>query len=294
MKIPREIKNIIRLEKEEKLHEAIDLYLKSIEFGEQSNRLNINNYAHDIERVVVLFGKTKQKDKLIEFLKRIISAYPDYSDVKKWAVRLSKFNVDSNSKEITIKKSDIKKQIADNPTLGKKLNDFKASLPEFNFYYDMPEGMQTFEYINIKHPLPFEKSKQLREYKDAFNIILSKAKIAENENDLKTAIEVYENLVVEEYEVKEPYERLMILYKKLKWKDDESRIIKHSISFFSKLKEKQRENILSIAKKYGMEEKALEYINADKKIFHYGGAFELYNPFPVIKKWEKRLKKIGL
>ena len=105
------------LEKEKKLHESINLYLKSIEFGEQSNRLNINNYAHDIERVIVLFGKTKQKDKLIEFLKRIISAYPDYTDVKKWAVRLSKFNVGSNSKEITIKKSDIKKQIANNPTL---------------------------------------------------------------------------------------------------------------------------------------------------------------------------------
>ncbi len=42
-----------------------------------------------------------------------------------------------------------------------------------------------------------------------------------------------------------------------------------------------------------MTDKALEYINSDKKIFYFGGAFELYNPQKTrIEKWQKRLNKL--
>ena len=63
---------------------------------------------------------------------------------------------------------------------------------------------------------------------------------------------------------------------------------------FTKLKKKQLDYVLSLAKKYGMKKKALEYINQDKKIFYYGGAYELYNPqVNRLKKWNARLQKLN-
>ncbi len=155
----------------------------------------------------------------------------------------------------------------------------------------MPDEMNTFEYLSIRKPVPFEKSVNLRQFKDAFETILNRARIAENENNLKEAIEAYEKLVTEEYEDTEPYERLMIIYKKLRWGDHEKKIIKLAIEFFSNLKETQKNKALILADEFNMTAKALEYINNNKKIFYYGGAFELYNPFPVIKKWHQRLLK---
>jgi len=47
-----------------------------------------------------------------------------------------------------------------------------------------------------------------------------------------------------------------------------------------------------VAKKYGMENKAMEYINANKKIQYYRGVFDLYNPYPIIDNWKQKLAKI--
>ncbi|MBA7478682.1 hypothetical protein ES707_14110 [subsurface metagenome] len=282
------------LEKAGRLNDAIQEYIKAVTFGEQNSRLNINNYAHDIERIIVLYGKTKQKENQIKFLNRVILNYPDYRDTEKWAVRLSKLTSEKLVNITELKPSDIRKQLGSNPTLGKQLQMYKDSLPKFNFYYDMPEGMKTLEYLSIRNPVLFEESAELRKYRESFKSIISKAKIAENEKNLKRAIEIYEKLVVEEYEGKEPYERLMILYRSMEWFEEEKRIIKHAISFFSQLKEMQIKNVICLAREYGMEDKTADYINEKRKIFYYGGAFELYNPFPIIKKWEKRLEKLNL
>ena len=157
----------------------------------------------------------------------------------------------------------------------------------------MPANMQTFEYLRIKNPFPLEKSKQLRKYLNYLESILNRAKAAENEKNLKLAIEIYEKLIVEEFEGKEPYERLMIIYRKLKWVSDEIRILKLAINFFSNLREEQKKYVLKLAEKYNMSDKALEYINSGKNFFYYGGAFELYNPYPVINKWKERLIKLN-
>ena len=283
-----------KLDKTGKNREAINIYLKSIDYGENSNRLNILNYAYDIERVIILYGKTKQVEKQIAFLKKIINTYFDYHDIDKWKIRLSKFTQKNTTiNTLKLKPNDIIGSKAGNPTLGKKFQDFKDSLPDFNFYYDMPKGMHTFEYLNIYKPVPFEKSKKIKEYKKIFNSILSKAKIAENQNNLNVAIEAYTKLIAEEYEGKEPFERLMIIYGKLKWKEREITTIKKAIEFFEKLNETQKIRIISLSKKYGMENKAMEYINANKKIQYYGGAFDLYNPYPIINKWKERLEKLN-
>ncbi|MBO0593937.1 hypothetical protein I2486_21265 [Cellulophaga sp. E16_2] len=279
-----------KLEKSGKLSMAIESYLNAMDFGEKSTKLSINNYSHDIDRIIILYGKTKETENQISFLQRVISTYPEYRDVKKWAVRLSKLTVE-DSKKTDLKPSDITKQIAGNPTIGEQFENFKKTLPEFNFYHDLPAGMQTFEYLRLNKTIPTNKAKDLRNFRESFQIILSKAKIAENHKDYKTAIEAYEKLIIEKYEGKEPYERLMVIYRKLKWSEKEKDVLKRAISFFEKLKEKQKTNVLYLAKKYGMESKALEYLNADKKIQYFGGVFDLYNPNPKIAKWKSQLEK---
>lgn len=78
------------LDKSGKYLEAIKIYNEAILFGENSERMNISNYAHDINRVIILYGKTKQIDLLKKFLERIINDHPDYRDSEKLRVRLSK------------------------------------------------------------------------------------------------------------------------------------------------------------------------------------------------------------
>ncbi len=280
-------------EKNGKLYEAIEFYLKAIEFGENCKKLHINNYAYDIERVLILYGKTKQKGLQIEFLQSMISKHSDYNDLMKWKVRLSGLLKDSSPKVVDINPDQIEMQKPGNPTLGKQYSDFKSELPEFNFYFDLTDGIDTINYQHNDRLVSSEHAKKLKEFRDMITERLNIARIAEHEQHYKSAIEIYEKLVAEEFEVKEPYERLLILYKKLKWKESEIRILKHAISFFTNLREKQRTNVVILAKKYGMETKALEDIQGDKKITYYFGLFDLYNPYPIIKIWESRLNKLN-
>ena len=279
------------LEKEGKLQEAIEEYSKSISFGSDNERLNFNNYAHDIERLIILYNRTKQKEILIKFLEQLIEKYPEYRDAQKWAVRLSSLT-QGKVKATELNPAGINMPIPSNPTLGNRMKTFLESFPKFNFYHDIPVEMNTFEYVSTRKLVPFEKSVDLQKFKDAFETILNRARISENENNLKVAIEAYEKLVAEEYEDPEPYERLMIIYKKIRWVDQEKRIIQLAIEFFSNLRETQKSKVLILAKEFNMTPKALEYINNNKKIFYYGGAFELYNPFPIIDKWHQRLLKV--
>jgi tetratricopeptide (TPR) repeat protein len=282
----------ITLDKQEKFSEALEIFQESIIYGENSEKLNILNYAHDIERAIILYGKNKQIDKQKAFLETVIDRYPDYSNIDEWKIRLSKIaakSITENKTEIT--PSDIITPIPNNPTLGEEYQNYKDSLPEFSFYHNMPDGMQTFEYLNIHNPVPFEKSKKLRDFRESFKSILSDAKIAENQKNYKKAIELYLKVIAEDYEGKEPFERLIIIYNKLKWKTQLIEILEKAIKHFERLKETQENNVISISKKYGMVDKALGYINNDKKIQYYGGAFDLYNPYPIIDKWKQRLEK---
>jgi len=281
------------LENENNYIRAIEVYLESIEFGERSNKLNIANYGYGIERVIILYGKLKQKDYLRQFLERMISTYPDCREAIKWDARLAKITTDNSPNENPkLNVCDIDKPLAQNPTLGSKIQAFKDALPEFNFYYDMPEDMSTGTYLSERNFVPFERMRELGELRQAFKSVMEKAKVAEKRDNVKSAIEAYEKMLVEEYEGREPYERLMILYRKLKWKDEELRVISHAISFFENLRDEQLNYVRTLAEKYGKEDFANEYIEAGMRIQYYGGAFDLYNPFPVIAKWITRLEKL--
>jgi len=178
------------------------------------------------------------------------------------AVRLSKLNSDNTIRTKPDIQIEIKPKNIGETTLGKRLDEFKKTMPEFNFYFDLPAGQDTMGY---NHKVPFEYFSKLRELRDAFNTIKSLAKIAENKGDYAKAIEAYEKLIIEEYEEPEPYERLIIIYSKLKMREKEKESIEKAITFFTKLKEQQKMYVLNLADKYRMTDKALEYINGDKK-----------------------------
>jgi len=82
------------LEKQKKSSEALEIYLQSIGLGERSEQLSINNYAYDIQRAIILYGKLKEFEKLSHFLQDKINRYPDLRDkeIKDWKNRLEKAN----------------------------------------------------------------------------------------------------------------------------------------------------------------------------------------------------------
>ncbi|NJY64317.1 hypothetical protein HC174_16385 [Salinimicrobium sp. CDJ15-81-2] len=78
------------LEKNKDLEKAIETYILSINTGEKSKRLTFNNYAFDIHRVIIVLGKTKQKEQLREFLREKIEKYPTVAESENWKDRLQK------------------------------------------------------------------------------------------------------------------------------------------------------------------------------------------------------------
>ncbi len=81
------------LEREGRLLEAIEVYEECVKQGIESKRIHIYNYAHDIERLFVLYRKTKQKDKEIVFLQDMIKKHPKYNNLHQWQERLDKLTL---------------------------------------------------------------------------------------------------------------------------------------------------------------------------------------------------------
>jgi len=281
----------LQLEKEEKYNEALQVYLSSLIISESDELINILSYAFDIDRAIVLLSKSNQTERLIAFLEEKIEIHASFPDADKWRIRLAKLKA-HKSVSSSFLPADIRIPQASHPTLGERYAVYKKSLPEFNFYFDLPPGADTLSY-HLK--IPFEVSEKLRYFRDEFTSMLNSAKFSEGEGDLKAAIEKYERLIVEDYEGPEPHERLILIYGKLKWAGQEKTSLERAIHYFENLKQSQLEYSLSLARKYNMEEKAFEYINQNKKIFYYMGVFELYNPqTDRLKKWHERLDKLNV
>ena len=254
----------------------------------------LNSFAmHSPDRLRILYKKEKHpKEKIflkefIDFCNKHSIKYPEIFERQ-----LNNTKKDIIKPDLNLRQSDIQKQYPNHPTIGQKLHDIKSKMPEFHFYYDMPEDMQTFEYLWDKNPVSSKMSEAVGNAKEEFVFLLDEAKQAERNGDFKIAIELNQKLIIEGFEDKTPYERLMIIYRKHKWKEEEIKIIEQGINFFTELKEKQKIYILALAKKYNMESKAWEYINSGKKIQYFAGAYDLYNPFTFLNKWKDRLQKL--
>lgn len=283
-----------KLEKSGDLNSAMSLYMENIEYCKHDRYVNkLVNYAHDIERVIILLGKMKQTERLISFLNECISKYPDYCDIGKWKIRLSKLERDEGCTDFNLTPLQIEHPKPNSPTIGNKIRAYKKGVKEFNFYYDMQDGFDSAFYINENRDQCLPSNRDIYfSLKKEFETIRDNAEIAENRQDFKAAIELYEKMIAEETEDEYPFERLMVIYRRLKWKEQEKEIIRKAIMYFTELRDEQRIYVMSLAEKYGMQKKAMEYIGQDKKIFYYGGAFVLFNPYSRISKWKERLEKI--
>ena len=113
--------------------------------------------------------------------------------------------------------------------------------------------------------------------------IINKAREAEVDNDLPRAAELYEKAIKANKADEEPYDRLMIIYRKLKEYKNELRVIDTGIKFYESLNKKKLE------KRLGNNKKLLQLSNAlakttgltDKK-----GESTFY-PEPI-GRWKKR------
>lgn len=86
----------MELEKSGDLYNAIEAYKESIEEGIRQPKTTIYNYAHSIDRLAILYRKTKQIDEEIELLASMIKKHPKYEDKSKWKERLEKAKVIKN------------------------------------------------------------------------------------------------------------------------------------------------------------------------------------------------------
>jgi tetratricopeptide (TPR) repeat protein len=79
--------------------------------------------------------------------------------------------------------------------------------------------------------------------------ILNKAREAEINNDLDLAAEFYEKAIKANKADEDPYDRLMVIYRKLKQYKDELRVINSGIKFYENLYKKKSEKLLGKNKK---------------------------------------------
>lgn len=91
------LKNEARsVEKDFGTEKALPLYKEAVSFG-FSNDLPFNRFAHDIERMLIIYRKLKMIDEEYEFLEFLIDKYPDNESYKnQYAKSLIKINKSKN------------------------------------------------------------------------------------------------------------------------------------------------------------------------------------------------------
>jgi hypothetical protein len=117
--------------------------------------------------------------------------------------------------------------------------------------------------------------------------IIDKAKNAESDNAIEQAATLYEQARKADPANQYPYDRLMIIYRKLKKYKEELRVINEGIKFFEALYKNKSQQL------FGKDKKIMELSNAfmkrvglqDKK------GKNLYSPEPIAK-WQKRKETV--
>ena len=160
-------------------------------------------------------------------------------------------------------------------------------LPEFNFYTEgsgLP--ISWYEREIVMQPIG--------DIIDYFKELIHEAELATSIKDYQKAAFIYEQIIAEKYWKPAPYDKLILIYSRAMLLDDEIRVLKLSIDYFTKLRAKRHQYIMALAEKYN----ALDYIEKKKKTtgrinYYYGwkGDICLYDSYPAIDKWIKRLEK---
>ena len=205
-------------------------------------------------------------------------------DVNKYKMRLEKITLSNQKRTINLP-SEAQVFLIKGKALGDIFEETKYQFKEFDFYNSGEDRSNSF----LENA---ESKKTIWKIQNQFKDLIADALKHEENGDLDKASVIYERIIAEKYYLTAPYDRLIKIYSKAKLHDEEKRVLINSISFFKDLKNKQKDYVIGLAKKYSKLSFAEERILNDKKISYFNGAFELYNPYNIIDKWEVRLKSL--
>jgi len=282
----------------------VDRNNKGIEF-EKCNNLelaikcyeeNINDGVigtHPYDRLGVIYRNRKDVENEKRVLCRKYEVFKlDNDDLEKELNRIEDKHNGIKPKYI-LPKEPITIPAKKDATLGYDYEVIKMKLPEFDFYKNKPDEMSTNDYLWLNHNLinDNEYKPLLWNIQKKFKSMIEEGQAFEKNYDLASASAIYEKMINEQYYLPTPYDRLIKIYSKAKLTNHEKRVLELSITFFTALRERQREYVISLAKKAAKLDFCTQRINNNEKIFYYGGSFELYNPFLIIEKWEERSLK---
>jgi hypothetical protein len=121
----------------------------------------------------------------------------------------------------------------------------------------------------------------------SYNELMAEAKEAEENEELEKAAKLYERAAKMEPHEEQPYNRLMIVYRKLTWYEEELKIIKKGIEAFQQVYQKKSEKLL------GKNQAASRLSNALAKSLGQKGKKTESHFYPEpIPKWLKRQKTV--
>ena len=117
--------------------------------------------------------------------------------------------------------------------------------------------------------------------------LMAEAKQAEENNELERAAKIYERLIRSDPHEEQPYNRLMIVYRKLTRYEAELKVIRKGIAAFEELYQKKSERLLGKRQSLARLSNALA-----KSLGQKGNKMESsYYPQPI-PKWVKRQKLV--
>lgn len=271
----------IELEKAGDIQSAIKVYEENVKLYEDN--IDIGFLArHQYDRLIILYHKLKDYENEKRILNKAVVLFPDDTGYKK---KLAVLNGSFEEKAIT----SAPKEIVRTDNWGEIWEKRILEVPEFDFYFEQETNPNKYSYSFTETERIFSSVWEVQKH---FKTIEHEAKAAEDLGELEQAVKLYEQMVAEKYYMPSPYDRLIKIYSKAKLHEEEIRILKIGIEHFKQLREKRLAYVMYLAHKYHAVEFAQKRINNGKKITYYNGLFELYNPFPIVEKWELRLQKL--
>lgn len=268
---------------EKKFEQAINIYLRVLELD-----LGYDVY-HDL---MVCYKRLKDEDNWAGIVREAYAKYPDNIEYQKAYLGLT------GQKETPVLKESSYEQVASR-IYGDEYQKEIRKLREYTFSIDdHPFYDLFFTELSERKRRAEDKKYQaylagIREIQGYFSNEIREGSRLEGLGKLESAIELYERLVAEKCYRTTPYERLTIIYTKIKREDDLRRILNSGISFFETLEKQQYEYVTSLAEKYNAQQ-AMKEILKDKGVIKYWfGNIVLYQQYPIVDKLKKRLEKLN-
>lgn len=263
----------IQQEKDGLIDEAIATYEECIQIGYPAH--------HAYKRLMVLYSKRGDKENELRVTKLAIDKFPDEIEYQKRMIRLtgSKAEATYPTERVVFEGKEI---------LGDMFEAvIRHRIPEFDFYQSSTGARVQNDFLSFKRDLD-----PVYKLQGHFRSLLEAAERFEAEGNYDKACYNYEQLLFEKYYMPAPYDRLIKIYSKAHLKDAEKEVLEAAIAHFKQLRESRLRYVEHLADKYSATEFLSQRVHDGKKITYFSGVFELYNPFPIVEEWEKRLAKM--